>query len=245
MFWEGKIMLDKKEYDRNYYIEHKEEKKERSNRWRKDNPDRMKKLIGIWYRNHPEKRYEYTKRWKKNNTEKIKEIDRRWSKNNPEKIKTKNKKYYIENRERLLEYFKQWNKDNYEKIRKYKREYIAMKIKIDPKFNLNHRMRTAIAKSLKGNKKGRRWEDLVGYTLSNLMKRLKKTIPKDYTWQDYLGGRLHIDHIIPISAFNFTRPEHSDFKRCWALNNLQLLSAKENIAKSNKLERIFQSALKI
>ncbi|GAI73524.1 unnamed protein product, partial [marine sediment metagenome] len=42
-------------------------------------------------------------------------------------------------------------------------------------------------------------------------------------WKDYLNRDLHIDHIIPKSAFNFTKPEHTDFKRCWALDNLRLL----------------------
>jgi len=96
---------------------------------------------------------------------------------------------------------------------------------------------------LKGNKQGRHWEDLVGYELNDLIKRLKKTIPKGYTWQDYLDSKLHIDHIIPVSVFNFTKPEHLDFKKCWALKNLQLLPAKENLEKHNKLDKPFQPCL--
>jgi 5-methylcytosine-specific restriction endonuclease McrA len=99
--------------------------------------------------------------------------------------------------------------------------------------------------SLKGNKAGRRWEPLAGYTLSDLIKRLNKTMPEGYTWQDYLTGKLQVDHIIPRSVFNFTRPEHTDFKRCWALNNLRLLPARENSIKSNHLKKPFQPALKI
>jgi len=106
-------------------------------------------------------------------------------------------------------------------------------------------MSTAINLSLKGNKKGRHWEDLVGYTLKKLKNRLQKTMPEGYTWQDYMDGKLHIDHIIPKSIFNFTKPEHPDFKRCWALENLRLLPAKENQEKSNKLKKPFQSALKL
>ena len=122
--------------------------------------------------------------------------------------------------------------------------FVCMQIKkTDLKYNLNRRMKTAIGMSLKGNKAGRHWEDLVGYTLINLIKRLKKTMPKGYTWQDFLEGKLHIDHIIPKNVFNFTKSEHIDFKRCWALNNLQLLPAKENLIKNDKLARPFQPAL--
>ncbi|MBA7551803.1 hypothetical protein ES705_44352 [subsurface metagenome] len=70
-------------------------------------------------------------------------------------------------------------------------------------------------------------------------------MPAGYTWQDFLSGELHIDHIIPISAFNFTKPEHTDFKRAWALENLRLLPAKENMIKHDRLDRPFQPALKI
>ena len=62
-------------------------------------------------------------------------------------------------------------------------------------------------------------------------------------WGNY--GDWHIDHKIPISAFNFTKPEHEDFKRCWALSNLQPLWAKDNISKNAKLEKHFQPSLAI
>ena len=115
--------------------------------------------------------------------------------------------------------------------------------KTDLKFNLNGRMRTAIGATLKGNKNCRKWENLVGYSVDKLMEHLKKTMPKGYSWGDYLKGKLHIDHIIPISAHNFTKTEHTDFKRCWALKNLRLLPAKENRIKFNHLGRPFQPAL--
>jgi hypothetical protein len=63
--------------------------------------------------------------------------------------------------------------------------------------------------------------------------------------QDYIDGRLHLDHIIPLDAFNFTKPTDIDFQRCWALSNLQLLPADENIQKSNKISKPFQPNLAI
>jgi len=44
----------------------------------------------------------------------------------------------------------------------------------------------------------------------------------------------HVDHIKPQSLFNFESPEDVEFKQCWALENLQPMSAKENRKKSNK-----------
>ena len=131
------------------------------------------------------------------------------------------------------------------KILKYYNKYQSERLKTDIKFRLNRNVSRLIRKALKGNKAGRKWGSLVGYTLNDLIDRLKNTMPAGYTWQDFLQGKLHIDHIIPISAFNFNCPDHIDFKRCWSLENLRLLPAKENMIKHNKLDRPFQPALRI
>jgi hypothetical protein len=170
-----------------------------------------------------------------------KRYDDNWRKDNKDKIKKYNKQWKENNKE----YNKQYQINNYKKIREWNNQYRNTKRKINLKFNLNRKISTAIWYSLKGNKAGRHWETLVGYTLNDLIKRLKKTIPKNYTWNDYLQGKLHIDHIIPVTAFNFKKPEHIDFGRCWSLDNLQLLPARENLIKSNHLIKPFQPTLKL
>ena len=115
--------------------------------------------------------------------------------------------------------------------------------KTDPKFKLNRNMRRAIHFSLKGNKNGHSWQTLVGYSLEQLKRRLKRQFQPGMTWDNY--GEWHIDHKIPISAFNFTKPEHDDFKRCWALKNLQPLWSNKNQIKHAKLSKPFQPRLKM
>lgn len=186
----------------------------------------------------------YMKKYRQDHRNALKQ----WRKDNPE-----HGKVVYRNR---IEYLSKWKKDNADKMKDYREkwnrknpgynsQYGKNRRRKDLKFNLNYKMVTAIRKALKGNKKGRKWEALVGYTLNDLVKRLKKTMPEGYTWEDFLTGKLHIDHKIPISAFNYTKPEHTDFKRCWALKNLRLLPAKENWRKSNKLQKPFQPSLKI
>ena len=197
------------------------DKKEYQRNYYQKNKDKISKQVKQWKIDNPE----YNKQWAKDNPKHNKQ-NKQWRENNPEY----NKQYYI---------------DNKEKIKKHYNRYRIIKRRTDIKCNLNNRITTAINISLKGNKNGRHWETLVGYTLDDLVKRLKKTMPEGYGWQDYLKGKLHIDHIIPVSVFNFDKPEDIDFQNCWALNNLQLLSARENIIKSNKLDNPFQPALKI
>ena len=156
-----------------------------------------------------------------------------------------NRKWEKDNYEYRKKQHRQWKIDNPEKVREIKRKGSIKRRRMDLKYNLSKNMSRAIRYSLKGNKNGKHWETLVGYTLNNLYKRLKSTIPEGYNWNDYLEGKLHIDHKIPMSAFNFTKPENPDFKKCWALKNLQLLPAEENLIKGSKLFKPFQPALKI
>lgn len=199
---------------------------------------------------------EYGRQYYIDNSEKIKDRSRQWCIDNPEKVKEYRRQYYKNNSEKIIEKMSQWQINNTEKRKKHRKQYRInnlekikenkrQKYKIDAKFNLGRKISYSIYISIKGNKAGRHWENLVGYTLIDLIKHLKKNIPKNYTWQDCLDGRLHIDHIIPISVFNFSKPEHIDFKRCWELKNLRLLPSKENLIKHNKLDRPFQPALKI
>lgn len=84
---------------------------------------------------------------------------------------------------------------------------------------------------------------MVGYTAEELEKHLLSTMPDGYTWDDFLNGELHIDHIIPVTAFNYTSPDHIDFKRCWGLENLRLFPAFDNWQKGGSLEIPFQPSL--
>lgn len=184
---------------------------------------------------------EYDKQWREANKEKIAMCNKRWQEKNKEQLAEYQKQYRKVNAEELMAYRKQWQKKNKTELAKYQ----SNRYKTNIKSNINHKMRTAMGTALKGNKGGHHWEMLVGYTLYDLIKHLKRHLPKGYLWKDIFKGRLHIDHIIPMSAFNFTQPEHIDFKRCWALSNLRLLPARENIIKSNKLTKSFQPALAI
>jgi hypothetical protein len=148
-----------------------------------------------------------------------------WREKHKGKISERNKKYKAENKNKILEHKKKYREKN----------------KSDPQYRLRHGIRANISIALKGNKKGRHWETLVGYTLSDLKKHLEKQFEDGMTWENY--GEWHVDHIIPVSVHNFKKPEDEDFKRCFALKNLQPLWAKDNISKSDKLDRPFQPSL--
>lgn len=105
-----------------------------------------------------------------------------------------------------------------------------------PDYVINGRMRTSIKKALRGGKAGRAWEALVGYTLADLMAHLERQMPKGFTLDDFGAGRIHIDHIIPKSTFDVTNP--AELRACWALSNLRPVTAKVNLKKGAKRDRL-------
>lgn len=235
--WE-KIMAyinkeDEKKYHKEYYINHKKEYARRGRQYYINNRDKVLEQGKLRHLKNKERRKQYYQSHKKEICEKRKV----YREKNREEINGKLREYHQNN--------KKLSKERSEKYKKRRNTLLRNRRKTDLKFNLNSKMSNMICYSLKGNKNGRHWESLVGYTSNDLIKRLKKTMPDGFTWQDFLEGKLHIDHIIPKSVFNFTKPKHIGFKRCWALSNLQLLPMKENLTKANKLSKPFQPCLKI
>ena len=168
------------------------------------------------------------------NKDKILESNRRsFEKNKADRIAYK-KQWYIENRDRCRELNAKWHAEN-------KRTYKPRKKKLDSCGICNKRMSGGIRYSLRAGKQGRSWVSLVPYTLDDLIKHLKSTLPDGYTWDDL--DKLHIDHKIPIAVFNYEKPEDDDFQRCWALSNLQLLPALENMRKNDNIDKPFQPSL--
>lgn len=86
------------------------------------------------------------------------------------------------------------------------------------------------------SKRGNSWQDILGYTVEQAYDRLMGTMPTGCTWADFESGALHIDHIRPVSKFTFSSYSDPEFKECWALSNLQLLPAFDNMSKWNRLD---------
>ena len=138
-------------------------------------------------------------------------------------------------------YIKEWfkteiGKQYIESQKKYRKQYnkfwAKKKRQNDPRFRLDVNIASIISTSLKGKKAGKKWEGLVGYTIDDLMKHLEKQFDDKINWGNY-GSYWSVDHIKPRSLFKYKTTEDPEFKKCWALENLQPLEKKINIKKSN------------
>jgi len=147
-------------------------------------------------------------------------------------------------KEDKLRKIKQWKKDNPDKVKaqrvrhfKRHREKLSLRKKQQYRENVRLNMTTKIGrlvlKDLGKFKNGKYWTELVGYSLDTLIRHLGNTMPKGYDWSDYMNGDVVLDHIIPRCCFNMKNTD--DFRLCWSLDNLQLLTKEENIAKGRKI----------
>jgi len=198
-----------------YYQKNKEKVLETNKKWNDKNKEKIKK---------------YKEQYYEENKENIKKYKKKWQEENKENINKRSKKNYIDNKEKKLKYQKEYYQKNKEKINKK----FLNKYKNDIHTNIRIRITKMINNNLKKN--GKRSFDILDFNKKELEEHLINTIKKEYTWKDYLNGLLHIDHIIPQSLYNFDSFEDKEFKKCWNLRNLRLITAEDNLKKSNKLD---------
>ena len=115
--------------------------------------------------------------------------------------------------------------------------------KTSPGRKLHTNISRMVSKTITGTKNYRKWQDLVGYSVSDLKEHLEKQFSKGMSWENYGLRGWHIDHKIPRFVFNFSNPNDDDFKKCWSLKNLQPMWSTDNIRKGRRLERPFQPSL--
>jgi hypothetical protein len=84
--------------------------------------------------------------------------------------------------------------------------------------------------------------EILGYTTDELRTHLEQQFIDAMSWDNFMRGEIHIDHIRPVSSFNITSDSCEDFKTCWALSNLRPMWAKENLSKGAKSVEEYEKA---
>jgi hypothetical protein len=128
-----------------------------------------------------------------------------------------------------------WTSKNRSRVNVWQRRRRAERRKSDAIFVLNSRMGQGMRDSLKHEKRRYHWEKLVGYTTLELKQHLERLFTRGMTWKLFLLGKIHIDHVVPVSFFNYSRPQDAEFQYCWSLHNLQPLWGKDNLKKRDKI----------
>ena len=156
-----------------------------------------------------------------------------------------NKKYYQNHKIDIIKKAKQYYKLNKVKILKQKEYYrlihkkeIAKKFviiarnlyKTNIQYKIKQLLRRRILDALKGNPKIRTTMNLVGCSIDNLKRHLKKQFTPGMMWENY--GKWHIDHIRPCAKFDLSKV--SEQRKCFNYKNLQPLWAVDNLRKGDR-----------
>jgi len=181
---------------------------------------------------------EYLRQWRKDNAEKRKESMRIWAAANKDYIKEYRSKYgdrrrelYRERREEICARKRELAKT--EKYRKAFNERQRKRRITDIQFSLADRLRASVNRAFRRNwiKKPMRTEALIGCSIAEAKAHIEKQFAPGMSWQS--KGAWHIDHYVPIVAFDLTDPEERLLAFNW--KNLRPITARENHEKSDTL----------
>jgi len=216
----------KNEEDRLYRLNNKDKCQQYNKQYYLDNKNKIKNNVKLYQENNKEYCLKFRKEYYQNNKEKIIIKNKEWRMNNPEKIKLNR----ISPEERRKK-----RKENIESARKKGREYVSKRKKLEPEYKLKATISHLFYYSITVNNltKNKELMKYTGISYSDYINHFKINYPIEF---DGLSekGKYHIDHIIPVSAYDFTNGE--EIKKCWMPENLRIITASENLLKRDKLD---------
>lgn len=177
----------------------------------------------------------YARKYRKQNAAQINERSRQKYAQNPASVLAKNRKSAKKNRATNTLREKRWRAINKGRVRKYNLRHVTKRRAADAAFRLQMIVRTRIHSALQKSlaKKQCRTLALVGCTGTELKQWLESKFSEGMTWENQGKHGWHIDHIIPLSAFDLNDPNQQ--RAAFHYSNLQPLWAIDNMRKGNKV----------
>lgn len=192
----------------------------------------------------------YQKQYAQENEEHIANYRNFYYQQNKEEIIADQIKRDSERKDEISVYQAEYRQENKVELQTKKNEYKKIKRQNDPSFKLRGLVSNAIFQALKyigSTKGGSSILQYLPYSMQELKEHLEKQFESWMTWDNWgsydkdtwddnnqTTWTWHIDHIIPQAKLLYQSMDEDNFKKCWALENLRPLSAKENIIKGNK-----------
>jgi hypothetical protein len=254
----------KKCYKKQYNLDHKEERSEGRKRYTLDHKedkrfyDTIHKEEIIEYKkqyklDHKEDAKNYNKQYRLDHKEEMKEYDKQYNLDHKEETKAYNKQYNLEHKEEISINSKQYRIDHKEEKREYNKQYRLdhkkernelrnEKRRNSPAIKLRNNISGAVWLALKRSGNSKRGESVMKhmpFTIEELKLHLECQWEHWMTWENY--GKVssekrtwNIDHKVPQSKLLYITMKEENFRKCWALSNLQPLEAIANIKKGNR-----------
>jgi hypothetical protein len=118
-------------------------------------------------------------------------------------------------------------------LRKRGNQYIKRRYAKDPQFALAYKVRARVYQAIQkgGASKTGRTEELIGCSFDFLRQHIERQFKGKMSWDN--PGSFHIDHIIPLAAFDLTDPAQLKVACNW--QNMRPLTPRKNMSKGAKL----------
>jgi hypothetical protein len=198
-----------------------------------------------YYVKNKDIRQEYSAQYYKNNAEDLKSKQKDYYVLNREAKLEKDRIYNALHKKERQAYDKEYYLLNKQEILEYQKEYLKNKRSKNPSFRLRcniSRLINTMIKSNNGSKAGKSIKDFLNYSIDRLKEHLEKQFESWMNWENYGAYNAktwndndsstwtwQLDHIIPQSNLPYSSMEDDNFNKCWALENLRPLSAKQNL----------------
>lgn len=140
----------------------------------------------------------------------IRECGIKYRQKNKDRLKEKKKEYYL--------------KKGREDARLWQKKQMS-----DISFRMKKNLRGRIYVALKRGIKSESTMSLLGCSIEEFKKHFESLFTEGMSWEKYLEGGIHIDHIKPCKLFDLTNPEEQ--KTCFHYTNLQPLWKIDNLVK--------------
>jgi len=182
----------------------------------------------------------YAKSYRIKNRKKINKNARKYYQNHKEEIKKANRKYYQEHKEYRNQQDRIYYKNHREERKKYCKEnrnkinkYENQKYHSDINFNIAMKLRARLRGVLKNKHKYSSVIKMLGCSFKDFKNHFISKFTKGMTWKKFMQGKIHIDHITPLSSFDLSI-EKNQYEACH-FSNIQPLWASANLRKSKKV----------
>jgi hypothetical protein len=150
----------------------------------------------------------------------------------PDKFRAREKSYVAKNREKARERSARYYRRHKKKAQAATQRYWDKRKKIDPGFAISFRLRQRFRKALSAQNapRAKRTMALIGCSICDFVKHIESQFLPGMSWSN--RSLWHIDHIVPIAAFDLTDPEQQ--MAAFHYSNMRPLWAKENHRKGAK-----------
>ena len=182
----------------------------------------------------------YSKKYYTDNKDKILKYAEEYRKKHRIEIRKRSRKYYLKHKTSYKIYLNEHKPQRIKTQKRYRKNHATQinahrnnRLKFDTDFKLRYYLSCRIRKAIKGLNKSKTTLKLLGCSIKTVRKHIESQFKSGMSWSNYGYYGWHIDHIIPCSSFDLSKP--SEQKKCFHYTNLQPLWAKDNMQKGNRL----------